>query len=167
MSVTGLFERDGHNYNPNHIPPVTRVPNSDPKRMQEPRLADQLWTPQDDQLLKHLYEMCSGNWHLIADCFNSLRYVVSTDVRTNWDCYYRYLAVYVKPQEPDTPSNQMTTRMKRQVALGIDTSGANADNKKRRRHLVVLDSIRRLAKKKDSAAKILGRFLATSLTTTV
>jgi len=131
--------------------------------MQESRIADQLWTPQDDQLLKNLVETYGNNWHLIADCFNSLRYVVSTDVRTNWDCYYRFVAVNAKPQEPDlSPSNQMTTRTKRQATLGLDASGTNADHKKRRRHLVVLDAIRRLAKKKDGVAKMLGRFLSTS-----
>jgi len=56
----------------------------------------------------------------------------------------------------------MTTRTKRQTALGIDTSGANLDNKKKRRHLVVLDAIRRLAKKKESVAKMLGRPLSIS-----
>ena len=89
-----------------------------------------------------------------------MRYVVSTDIRTNWDCYYRFVAANSKPQEMDpSSSNQMTTRTKRQTTLGIDTSGANVDNKKRRRHLVVLDAIRRLAKKKDSVTKMLGRLL--------
>lgn len=125
--------------------------------MQEPRIADQLWTPQDDQLLKNLVETYGSNWYLIADCFNSLRYVVSTDIRTNWDCYHRLAAINGKQQEPDpSSSNQVTTRTKRQFGLGIDTSGAHVDNKKRRRHLVVLEAIRRLAKKKDSAAKMLG-----------
>ena len=58
----------------------------------------------------------------------------------------------------------MTTRTKRHAALGIDTSGANVDNKKRRRHLVVFDAIRRLAKKKETVAKMLGRFLSISPT---
>lgn len=119
-------------------------------------MAEQLWTPQDDQLLKNLVETYGNNWHLIADCFNSVRYAVSTDVRTNWDCYHRFAATNSK-QEPDQSPNQMTTRTKRHSTLGIDTSGANAENKKRRRHLVVLDSIRRLAKKKDSVAKMLGK----------
>jgi len=57
----------------------------------------------------------------------------------------------------------MTTRTKRHATLGIDTTGTNADNKKRRRHLVVLDAIRRLAKKKDGVTKMLGRLLSTSL----
>jgi hypothetical protein len=72
-----------------------------------------------------------------------------------------------KPQEPDTPSNHITTRTKRHAALGIDTSGTNAENKKRRRHLVVLDAIRRLAKKKDSVAKLLGMLLRASLLITI
>jgi len=97
-----------------------------------------------------------------------MRYVVSTDVRTNWDCYYRFVAVNSKPQEPEqSPSNQMTTRTKRQATLGLDTSGANADNRKRRRHFVVLDAIRRLAKKKDGVAKMLGRLPPVYPTTTV
>jgi hypothetical protein len=62
-----------------------------------------------------------------------------------------------KQQEQDPSSNQMTTRTKRQFSLGLDTSGLNADNKKKRRHFVVLDAIRRLAKKKDHAAKVLGK----------
>ena len=116
--------------------------------------------PQDDQLLKTLVETYGSNWHLIADCVNSTRHVVSTDVRTNWDCYYRFAAMNAKPQEPDqSSSSQMTTRMKRQFNLGLDTSGLNAENKKRRRHLVVLDSIKKLLKKKESAAKALGGFL--------
>lgn len=136
--------------------------------MQESHIADQLWTPQDDQLLKNIVETYVNNWHLIADCFNSMRYAVSTDIRTNWDCYHRFVAINAKQQEPDpSSSNQMTTRTKRQAALGIDTSGTNADNKKRRRHLVVLDAIRRLAKKKESVAKLLGRLLSVSLTTIV
>lgn len=61
----------------------------------------------------------------------------------------------------------MTTRTKRQATLGIDTSGANVDNKKRRRHLVVLDAIRRLAKKKDNVAKMLGGDLSRLLTTII
>ena len=152
MSVVGLFGRDGYSNL------VVRPPTSDPKRMPDSRIADQLWTPQDDQLLKNLVDTYGNNWHLIADCFNSMRYVVSTDIRTNWDCYYRYFAVNAKPQEPDpSSSNQMTTRTKRHAALGIDTSGTHADNRKRRRHLVVLDAIRRLVKKKDSVAKMLGK----------
>ncbi|KAF9644037.1 hypothetical protein BDM02DRAFT_3190961 [Thelephora ganbajun] len=145
-----LFERNSYN----HL--IIRPPASDPKRMQESRIGDQLWTPQDDQLLKNLVETYGNNWHLIADCFNSMRYVVSTDIRTNWDCYHRFAAVNAKPQELDTSSNQMTTRTKRQSTLGLDTNGLNVDNKKRRRHLVVLDAIRRLVKKKDSVAKMLA-----------
>ena len=155
MSVIDLFERNNYN----HL--FIRPPTSDPKRMQDPRIADQLWTPQDDQLLKNLVETYGSSWHLIADCFNSMRYVVSTDIRTNWDCYHRFVAMNTKPQEQDSsPSNQITTRTKRQSTSGLDTSGANVDNKKRRRHLVVLDAIRRLAKKKDSVAKMLGRSFA-------
>jgi len=154
MSGTGLFERNNYNN------VIIRPPTSDPKRVQESRIADQLWTLQDDQLLKNLVDTYGNNWYLIADCFNSVRYAVSTDVRTNWDCYHRFVATNSK-QEPDPPPNQtspnqMTTRTKRQSTLGIDTNGANAENRKRRRHLVVLDSIRRLAKKKDSVAKMLG-----------
>lgn len=81
---------------------------------------------------------------------------LSTDIRTNWDCYYRFAALNARQQEPDTPSSQVTTRTKRQFSLGLDTSGSNADNRKRRRHYVVLEAFRRLAKKKDSAAKVLA-----------
>ena len=155
ISTTGLFERNGHNNL------VIRPPTTDPKRVQESRIADQLWTQHDDQLLKNIVEAYGNNWHLIADCFNSMRHVVSTDIRTNWDCYYRFAAVNAKPQEPDqSSSSQMTTRTKRQFVLGLDTGGSNADNKKRRRHLVVLDAIRRLVKKKESATKALGELLS-------
>lgn len=151
MSTVGLFERNGYTNL------TVRPPTTDPKRVPESRIADQLWTPQDDQLLKDLFGAYGSNWNLLADCLNSLRHVVSTDVRTNWDCYYRFAAMNAKQQEPDpSSSNQMTTRTKRQFSLGLDTSGLNADNKKKRRHFVVLDSIRRLAKKKEHAAKVLG-----------
>ena len=154
-STIDLFERNGYSHHLSIRPPTT-----DPKRIQESRIADQLWTPQDDQLLRDLVESYSSNWHLIADCLNSLRCAVTTDIRSNWDCYYRFVAVNTKPQEPDpSSSNQVTTRTKRQFNLGIDTGGSNADNRKRRRHLVVLEAIRRLAKKKDSVAKMLGREL--------
>src|SRR5258705_288587 len=94
MSDTGLFERNGYNNL------IIRPPTSDPKRVQQSHIADQLWTPQDDQLLKNLIETYGSNWSLIADCLKSVRCAISTDARTNWDCYYRFLALNPKSQEP-------------------------------------------------------------------
>lgn len=143
------------------------------------RVAEQIWTPNDDVLLKTLVERYPNNWPLIADAFNSSRVTVSTDLRLPWDCYERYNTRWSghsttfkdsgsisTPSVPDaSPRDQMTTRgVKRlaSVSAGVIPSPGgygNEPSKKRRRHLLMSETIRKTAKKREANLKANGKKL--------
>lgn len=75
-----------------HVHPNHFVPPFEPKDV-ELRLQWFTWSPDEDQLLKQLYNQFGLNWSLIADVFNSTRVTISTDVRTPWDCFQRWVRV--------------------------------------------------------------------------
>ena len=142
-------------------------------------MTDQLWTPNDDMLLKTLAERYPNNWPLITDAFNSSRVTISIDQRIPWDCYERWntrwgggsslakdavetsLAATIDgatPPPPPPPRDQMTTRgIKRlaSISVGANTSpgGSTNEPKKRRRHNLMFDAIRKAAKKREQNQK--------------
>ena len=133
------------------------------------------WTAPEDALLKQLAERWPNNWALIADAFNSSRTTLTADRRSAADCYERWRMRAGFPMEddrppPPTPSTSMTTRgTKRSMSMSISTSGLNGndgshngESKKRRRHTVMYDIVRKAAKKKEAAQKANGmlQFLA-------
>ena len=146
------------------------------------RVAEQIWTSSDDVLLKTLVERYPNNWPLIADAFNSSRVTVSTDLRLPWDCYERYNTRWsghsTTFKEPMSTSSlgdaspvpasrdQMTTRgVKRlaSVSAGVVPSPggyANEPSKKRRRHLLMSETIRKAAKKREANQKANGKFFS-------
>ena len=166
----------------------TRPPTSDrtlpPREPKDARrrMADQLWTPNDDTLLKTLVERYPNNWPLIADAFNSSRVTISIDERIPWDCYERWCirwggasslsrdvaetsssAIFdgATPPPVPPPRDQMTTRgIKRlaSVSVGANTSPGGSANepKKRRRHNLMFDAIRKAAKKREQNQKLNG-----------
>ncbi|KAF7978682.1 hypothetical protein HWV62_44931 [Athelia sp. TMB] len=149
------------------------------------RVAEQIWTSSDDVLLKTLVERYPNNWPLIADAFNSSRVTVSTDLRLPWDCYERYntrwsghSTTFKEPMStsslgdasPATASrDQMTTRgVKRlaSVSAGVVPSPGgytNEPSKKRRRHLLMSETIRKAAKKREANQKANGTFFSSLL----
>lgn len=61
---------------------------------QKQRAAEQIWTPEEDQQLKHLAYLYSLNWNVISDAFATWRKTISTDRRTEWDCMVRWDKMY-------------------------------------------------------------------------
>lgn len=145
------------------------------------RRAEHAWAVEEDALLRRLVDKYPSNWSLVADAFNSSRVTASIDKRTSWECFerwsVRHAANRLGPSHsdvnspanldgtpPPTPSAspvQMTTRgIKRLANMSIvqnqSTSlGANisSDMLKRRRHTVMYETIRKVAKKREAAQK--------------
>lgn len=130
----------------------------------------------EDTQLKTLAERYPNNWPLVAEAFNSSRLTISTDRRTPYDCFERWNTRFNtngKPGDatpdvtlPPTPASasvstttQMTTRgVKRLASASISgapplTIPGTGEGKRRRRHGLVLDAIRKSIKKKDQTAK--------------
>jgi chromatin modification-related protein VID21 len=149
------------------------------------RSSEQAWTSSEDLLLKSLADKYPNNWLLITDSFNSSRVTISTDKRTPWDCRERWSVRWgpgsllatrdgqagpsSSPVEgatsPVTPTvGQMTTRgVKRLASASIAANNASSnasgsDSRKRRRHNIMYDAIRKAAKKREAAQKNSGNF---------
>lgn len=137
-----------------------------PTALHKPRSGDFTWTSQDDALLKQMVEKYANNWFLISDAFNSLKGTISTDRRSPADCFERYRGRNPTEDDhrppPQTPTTQMTTRgTKRSMSL-VSTSAVaisalgglhSGEPKRRRRHNLMYDSIRKATKKREAAQK--------------
>lgn len=133
------------------------------------RRNDHLWSNAEDSLLKSLCDRYPNNWALISECFNASRLTVSTDKRTPRDCLDRWRekwgpenrrVIETPPTVEATPpptSTQMTTRgVKRLASASISSvspSGmpAGSEPRKKRRHALVLETIRKAGKKRAEA----------------
>ena len=141
------------------------------------RAVDHLWSPDDDALLKQLVDRYATNWALVAECYNSARLTTPMERRTPIDCAERWKERWsaerkLQPSEATQPTtedgsvtsspNQMTTRaVKRLASTSVSgTPGATiGGEKKRRRHYLLQESIKKTAKKRsDSIQKMLGKF---------
>ena len=136
------------------------------------RHAEVTWTTQDDAILKQLVDKYPNNWTLVAEAFNTARGTISTDKRTSSECQERWrtrlvgnaaIAEEDVRAPPQTPTTQMTTRgTKRSMSVSTPvsaTSSASAlqgEPRKRRRHNLIHEAIRKATKKRDQAQKIQG-----------
>lgn len=173
--MLGLFDGNKPNTGPLVNPSALPQAPKDSRR----RVSDNPWSPEDDMLLRSLTERFPNNWRLIADSFNSLRYSIPTDKRTAWECFDRWATQLVGNRGtpageetrsvPPTPTTAtMTTRgVKRQATASLATNGALSgspapgfESKKRRRHNIMHDAIRKAVKKRESAAKAQGTLLS-------
>jgi chromatin modification-related protein VID21 len=143
--------------------------------------ADALWTNQDDLLLKRLVEKYPRNWGLVADLFNSSRGAIVMEKRADWECKERYRSRWLGkerserdfaqmvPSAQDGPSSstsarplqsQITTRKRMaSVSSSVNTSVTPATNfepRKRRRHILMFETLRKVAKKREAAQKAAG-----------
>ncbi|KAI0320083.1 hypothetical protein OF83DRAFT_1106517 [Amylostereum chailletii] len=137
------------------------------------RFIDANWSNQDDLLLKRLVEKYPRNWGLIAETFNSMRGAISTERRLDWECKERFKARWGRERTDEriapiqeTPAAaststrpaQMTTRKR---LASISTPAPNGspgplpgnEPRKRRRHALLYESIRKYVKKRESNAK--------------
>ncbi|EGN96209.1 hypothetical protein SERLA73DRAFT_76187 [Serpula lacrymans var. lacrymans S7.3] len=161
--------------NPATVNPV--APPVPPKESKK-RAGDHAWGANEDVLLKSLVDKYPNNWGLIADSFNSCRVAISTDKRTPWDCLERWTVRYAAnrmgqsaiPPDLGSPAAldgtppptgppaqvQMTTRGVKRLASASVAAGSgpgNADSKKRRRHTLMYETMRKAAKKRETAQK--------------
>lgn len=147
--------------------------------------ADVLWTNQDDLLLKSLVEKYPKNWGLVADQFNSLRGAIALEQRADWECKERYRSRWlgkdrserdftpVAPPAQDGPSlstparasqSQITTR-KRMASVSSSTANTapiptvTFESRKRRRHVLIFETMRKCARKREAAQKTVGMCL--------
>jgi len=145
---------------------------------------DALWTYQDDLLLKQLVEKYPRNWGLVADLFNSSRGAISLEQRADWECKERYRSRWLGKDRgerdftPITPSaqdglsststrpaqSQITTR-KRMASISsstVNTASMPAttfEPRKRRRHVLIFETMRKCARKREAAQKSTGMHL--------
>jgi chromatin modification-related protein VID21 len=133
---------------------------------------DALWTYQDDLLLKQLVEKYPKNWGLVADLFNSSRGAISLEQRADWECKERYRSRWlgkdqgerdftpVAPfaQDARPPQPQITTR-KRMASVSSSTvnmapmPATTFEPRKRRRHVLIFETMRKCARKRDATQK--------------
>lgn len=148
--------------NPSSVKPP---PPLEPKRIPEPRIAEQLWTANDDAILKSLVEKYHNNWCLIADTLNTIRLSVNTDRRNSWDCFYRWTLPPNIKLDGDALAPSLTNlsnRPKRHAAMSASEAAAvasaniNPEARKRKRHIVMQEAIRKVTKKRDQLAKAAG-----------
>ncbi|KAF8831737.1 hypothetical protein HHX47_DHR1001148 [Lentinula edodes] len=143
------------------------------------RAMEHLWSASDDLLLKSLAEKFPNNWALISECYNAVKVTIKSDWRTSKDCQERWrerwspaatqrlmetesTAVEGTPP-PSTPilMNVGGSRgVKRLASASISNStaptistGSGSEPKKRRRHAMVQDAVRRSIKKRNEAAQ--------------
>ncbi|KIL69632.1 hypothetical protein M378DRAFT_690339 [Amanita muscaria Koide BX008] len=134
------------------------------------RTSDHVWTAGDDTLLKSCIDKYPYNWYLIAECFNASRVTISTDKRSARDCLDRWREKWgsewkLRQQDPNatlvegTPQssssqNQINTRgVKRMASVSISSpttsfSATGPEPRKRRRHMLMQETIRKYAKKR-------------------
>ena len=146
--------------------------------------AEALWTNQDDLLLKSLVEKYPKNWGLVADQFNSLRGTIALEQRADWECKERYRSRWLGkdrserdftpavPPPQDGPSSstsarasqsQITTR-KRMASVSSSTANAASipaatfESRKRRRHVLIFETMRKCARKREATQKAAGMY---------
>lgn len=160
---------------------------SNGRLLTEQRRATHLWTTDDDNLLKTMVDRYPENWGLIAECFNSSKLTISNDKRTAKECQERWKDQWAPPDSlkrpadnlftpgieatppPTAASTQMTTRgVKRNASTSVSAASSGtpmaSEPKRRRRHVMIQETIRKAAKKKmELNSKLSGMLPNTSV----
>lgn len=142
------------------------------------KLAETLWNATDDALIKSLVDKYSTNWPLISECFNSSRLTTYVDRRTPTDLYDRWKDKFgaTDRKQPVIEANQtsaddasisanptqMTTRgVKRLASSSVSNTNSQGptttESRKRRKHALLQESVRKAAKKRvENTQKMQG-----------
>ncbi|KAL0070630.1 chromatin modification-related protein VID21 [Marasmius tenuissimus] len=154
-------------------PSASQGPQSPTKdKSKERRSLDHLWSANDDTLLRSLIDKYPNSWDLVAECFNATRKAVATDVRTSRDCQERWRELWEQEQirqrqeagsaidatpPPASSSTGMATRgVKRLASASVSSTigpVAGSETKRRRRHILIQDTVRKAVKKRAEAAQ--------------
>ncbi|KAF7295349.1 hypothetical protein MIND_01074300 [Mycena indigotica] len=119
------------------------------------RASSHIWTTVDDNVLRSLVDKYPNNWPLIAECYNSAHVSISTDTRTARDCHDRWKELAARPPEPsraDDPPRGIK-RLASASISGPSPVASGSDAKKRRRHHVIVDSMRKVGKRRQEQAQ--------------
>lgn len=160
--------------------PTQPPPQTSPvAKFREPskRVVDHLWSASDDLLLKSLAEKYPNNWTLVAECYNASRVTIKSDWRTSKDCQERWKELWSPaatqrlqeaesttegtppPAQPSTTSAVGTRGVKRLASASVSMSstptisGSGSEPKKRRRHAMVQDAVRKSIKRRNEATQ--------------
>ncbi|KAJ4487562.1 hypothetical protein J3R30DRAFT_946732 [Lentinula aciculospora] len=165
-----------------HSVPPTSAVSSPAAKFKEPskRAMEHLWSASDDLLLKSLAERYPNNWALVSECYNASKVTIKSDRRTSKDCQERWrdrwspaatqrlmdtesnISEATPPPATTSPlANIGGSRGVKRFANGsISTStaptistGSGSEPKKRRRHAMVQDAVRRSTKKRNEAVQ--------------
>lgn len=149
-----------------------RVPA--PPRDATARLERITWTPEDDALLKSICDAYPNSWALTADVFNSSRVTIKPDMRTDWDCYDRWIKIYGGGVEAGAeggpmqlPLNPVRPGFPVEIALPSPGGTLNRkdsktpvkrptpafENKKQVRQHFLYDTLRKVVRKRENLAK--------------
>ena len=133
------------------------------------------WTHAEDDELRKLVKEYSYNWSLISSCMSSKSLFVSgADRRTPWECFERWIALeglpadMAKTQYFRTYSSRIDSAQRHVAAQQEATQRAAGNNpqnilrkrtnlpvrverKANQKHLAMLDAMRKLAKKRETA----------------
>ena len=164
-----------------------QIPHRDRKR------SEVAWSPAEDALLKQLVVRYLTNWRLIADSFNSSRLTISTERRSPLECQTRWRLRWspgnrhlatgpsdshqtppLTDQSPNissTAPSQMTTRGIRRLATTnlpsipspLSGNPVSTESKKRRKHNLVGEVMRRSSKKRELMAKAIRELSTPSI----
>lgn len=127
-----------------------------------------VWTSEEDQQLKALYNQFGPNWQLISDVFNSSRITIATDVRAAWDCFKRWRTLVGDIsgpgadgsdwRSPASPGSAVTRReaaskatmaaAPRKVTLQVAAARA-AGGRRPMRHSIIFEVVRKLMTKRS------------------
>lgn len=139
-----------------------------PTVITRPKAAEFSWTSQDDTLLEHLAKKYPNNWFLITEAFNSLKGTSIVDRRSAADCFERFRSRHGAPEEdhhrppPQTPTTMTTRGTKRSMSMSVSasnmggTGSSQGEPKKRRRHNLMYEAIRKATKKREALQKQAG-----------
>ncbi|KAL2427162.1 Chromatin modification-related protein eaf1 [Exophiala dermatitidis] len=133
------------------------------------------WTPAEDDELRKLVKDYSYNWSLISSCLTPRSsYTSGADRRTPWECFERWIGLEGLPADMSKTAYFKTYSGRieaagRHVAAQIEEAQRRAGNnvqisarkrttqpvrverKRTQRHLAMLDAMRKLAKKRETA----------------
>ncbi|OAG39094.1 hypothetical protein AYO21_06645 [Fonsecaea monophora] len=133
------------------------------------------WTPAEDDELKRLVKDYSYNWSLISSCLTppSL-YTSGADRRTPWECFERWIGLEGLPADMsktayfktysgriEAAGRNVTAQLEeaqRRAGANVQISArkrttqpVRVERKRTQRHLAMLDAMRKLAKKRETA----------------
>lgn len=184
LYFVGLFEGNKPKLSPASLPLPLPIGSGPRRRAHEmfmdPRFTpgasgsrakatESTWTPEEDALLKRFVEKYPYNWVLIAEAFNLAKVTIPLERRSPVECYERWKAKFgpnapaeEEHRPPPTPTTSMTTRgTKRSLSTSVNASsgtGSAFESKKKRRHTIMHEAIRKVVKKREQAQRANGTY---------